>query len=60
MERFRNNLKVFNFAEFPKPNPKVIAALDEVLSEDLPKVLMDARQLDIRDHIILSHYDIPC
>ena len=39
LERFRENLKPFNFAEFPKTNLKVVAAMDEVLSEDLPKLM---------------------
>jgi hypothetical protein len=39
LEKFREHLKVFNFAEFPKPNPKLIAAMDEVLAEDLPKLM---------------------
>lgn len=39
IQRFRNNLKVFNIAEFAKLNTKLIAMMDEVLSEDLPKLM---------------------
>lgn len=39
LERFRANLKTQNFADFPKANPKLVAAMDEVLSIDLPRLM---------------------
>jgi hypothetical protein len=39
LERFRNTLKLYNIADFPKPNPKLISAMDDVLASDLPQLM---------------------
>jgi hypothetical protein len=39
LEKFRSNLKVHNMAEFPKFSPKIVGAMDEVLSVDLPRLM---------------------
>jgi hypothetical protein len=39
IDRFRASLKNFNFSDFPKPNPKMVTNMDEVLATDLPKLM---------------------
>ena len=39
MERFQEKLQVQKFDKFPKFDPKTIAAIDTILSEDLPQLL---------------------
>jgi len=37
--KFKENLKLYEFAKFPKLNPKLIEVLDEVLGVDFPKLM---------------------
>jgi len=47
LERFRENLKLYDFNKFAKLNQRMVDTLDEVLMVDLPK-LMQQFPLDVR------------